>query len=485
MRGDTDRAGARLSFDFLGVRPPEPTLGGRLIAVSNRVARPRKGAAPGGLALALSDALAAGGGTWVGWSGNHVPKGGEGEFTAERHGRVDYALLDIERAAFEGFYEGYANGVLWPTFHNRTDLAVRRGDAYAAYTAVNRSFAEAVARVAAPDDLVWVHDYHFLLLAGALRDLGLTNPVGLFLHIPFPHVETFRTLPEAETIARALVAYDAIGVQTRRDARNLSECLAALGEGTVTKRPDGFEVAAFGGSVRVSALPIGIDVDALRRVLAAPAPREVRAFRDSLEGRRALAGVDRLDYSKGLPQKLEAFYAWLSDDPQRARTAVLTQVAPISRGGVRAYAETRRELETIAGRIAGEFGTLSMSPLRLVTRAYDRAHVAHLLAASDVGLVTPMADGMNLVAKEFVAAQDDADPGVLVLSEFAGAAEMMTDALIVNPHDIDGMAAAIERALSMPLAERRERHRSLMEVVAATDVRLWTACCLAKLAESV
>jgi trehalose 6-phosphate synthase len=483
MGGDTDgarAAGASIGLGLLQAR--RIGLGGRLVAVSNRVARPKKGASPGGLALALSEALAAEGGTWVGWSGNHANAGTDTELSTEAYGNVDYALLDLEKAAFDGFYEGYANGALWPTFHNRADLAVRRSDAFAAYAAVNRSFADAVTKVVAPGDLVWVHDYHFLLLADALRSLGVTNTVGLFLHIPFPHLTTFRTLPEAEAIARALTRYDAIGVQTRRDAGNLAECLAALGEGTVLKRADGFEVAAFGRRVRVSALPIGIDVDALRRVLAAPAPREVRAFRDSLAGRRAMTGVDRLDYSKGLPQKLEAFYSFLSAEPSRASSAVLTQVAPISRGTVRAYADTRHELECVAGRIAGQFGTLSASPLRLVTRAYDRAHVAHLLAMSDVGLVTPTADGMNLVAKEFVAAQDPADPGVLILSEFAGAAEMMTDALIVNPHDIDGMASAMERALAMPHAERRERHRALMEVVEATDVRLWTERCLRSLA---
>lgn len=457
-------------------------LEGHLIAVSNRVSRPRKGSAPGGLALAVCEALQAHGGTWVGWSGNTVRgTAADAEPELERSGDVLYALLDIDESAFRGYYEGYANAVLWPVFHGRPDLCEHDTAAFEAYRTVNRQFANAVARLSTPDDTVWVHDYHFLLLAKELRDLGVASTVGLFLHIPFPHVQTFRAVPEAEEIARAMMDYDTLGVQTRRDAANLSEALAAMGEGTVAERADGMIVRAFGREVRVTALPIGIDVGGLRAQLDKPVRGEVERYLGALQGRKALIGVDRLDYSKGIPQRLEAYYRFLSADPARADQTVFTQIAPVSRGSVRAYAATRRDVEMIAGRIAGQFSTLHGSPLRLLTRAYDRRAVAHLMAAADVGLVTPLADGMNLVAKEFAAVQDPADPGVLILSEFAGAAEAMTDALLVNPHDVDGMAEAVERAIAMPLSERRDRHAGLMDVVRDTDLKRWTARCIADL----
>ncbi|WP_108661877.1 alpha,alpha-trehalose-phosphate synthase (UDP-forming) [Acuticoccus kandeliae] len=461
---------------------PRLELEGRLIAVSNRVARPSATTSPGGLAQALGDALHVRGGTWIGWSGNLVADAASAEFDLLAEGEIVYGLLDLPAEDFQGFYEGYANGVLWPVFHGRPDLSVHEAGDYAAYQAVNRAFADAIARVAGRDDTIWVHDYHFLPLGGLLRERGIPSCVGLFLHIPFPHTGVFRTIPEAEAIARAMMGYDTIGVQTTRDARNLAETLAAMGEGTLLRRGEGYEVFVFGEHVRIMPLPIGIDVAGLRDVVSAPPPAAVSSFCRTLGGRRSLIGIDRLDYSKGLPQKLQGFYRYLQTDPRRADKVVMTQIAPISRGTVPAYEKTRREVEAIAGGIAGEFTSLTHNPLNFLTRAVDRATVAHLMARADVGLVTPIADGMNLVAKEFVAVQDPADPGVLILSEFAGAAEAMTSALLVNPHDIEAVAAAIETALAMPREQRRERHFSLMEVIHDTDISRWTERCLTELA---
>ncbi|MBJ3777427.1 alpha,alpha-trehalose-phosphate synthase (UDP-forming) [Acuticoccus mangrovi] len=454
---------------------------GRLIAVSNRVARPSEGVSPGGLASALSDALTAQGGTWLGWSGKTIADGTEPDVTATTVDDVVYSLLDLPADDYRGFYEGYANAFLWPVFHGRSDLAVHRPAEFRAYAAVNRAYAEATARIAGPDDLVWVHDYHFLLLGKMLREAGVGSTLGLFLHIPVPEPAAFRAVPEARRLAEALMHFDTIGVQTARDAARLAEAVAGLGEGVVLNRPGVIEVRAFGERVRIKALPIGIDVGALRGELYAPTPPEVRAYLDGLGGRRAILGVDRLDYSKGLPEKLAAFGAFLAADPARADEVVLTQIAPISRGSVSAYAHLRQEVEALAGRINGEFGSLSRHPLQLLTRPYGRRAVAHLMAHADVGLVTPLADGMNLVAKEFVAAQDVDDPGVLVLSRFAGAAEAMEAALVVDPRDADGLASAIERALAMPLRERRERHRALIASVARDDVGHWTTQCLEEL----
>lgn len=463
---------------------PRADVAGRLIAVSNRVSRPSGGSPPGGLALALGEALDARGGTWIGWSGELSDRPQDSRLELSRVNGITYGLLDLPEAEFQGFYEGYANGVLWPVFHDRPDLAEHSHEVFEAYAAVNRSFARSVASVATPRDTVWVHDYHFLLLAEALREEGVTATVGLFLHTPFPHPQGFRTIPEAERIARALIAFDLVGVQTRWDARHLGESLAALAEGTVSEVCDRLTVRAWGETLIIRPRPIGIDPDAIRRERDATASEEVALYRESIAGRYSLIGIDRLDYSKGLPQKLEAFHTYLKNDPDRAADTVFTQIAPISRGTVPAYVATRREVERTAGKIAGQFGSLTGGPLRLLTRAYDRRAVAQLLAASNAALVTPTADGMNLVAKEFVAVQDADDPGVLILSEFAGAAEEMTDALLVNPRDTDGVAAAIERARAMPLAERRERHARLTAVVEETAIARWVARCQEDLAEA-
>ncbi|MCF3932719.1 trehalose-6-phosphate synthase [Acuticoccus sp. M5D2P5] len=460
---------------------PRVELDGRLIAVSNRVARPSGTTSPGGLAQALGEALKARGGTWVGWSGQLVASREAVELDLEMDDDVVYALLDLFDADFQGYYEGYANGVLWPIFHGRPDLSVHDAADFEAYKAINRAFAEAVARMAGPEDTIWVHDYQLLMLGEMLREAGVSTTIGLFLHIPFPYNDVFRTIPEAEEIARALVKFDTIGVQTTRDARNLAECLAGMGEGTVHRRGKAFEAHVFGEHVRVVPLPIGIDVAGIQRLLRVPPSSDVVDFSRGLAGRRSLIGVDRLDYSKGLPQKLQAFHQFLTEDPSRARDVVLTQIAPISRGSVKAYEKTRREVEAIAGCIAGMFTSLTCSPLNFLTRPVERGTIAHLMARSDVALVTPIADGMNLVAKEYVAVQNPRNPGVLVLSEFAGAAEAMTDALLVNPHDTDALSEAIERALSMPLGERRDRHAALMDVVRDTDIARWSEACLAEL----
>jgi trehalose 6-phosphate synthase len=459
-------------------------IDGQLIAVSNRVSRPAGGSPPGGLALALSEALETRGGTWIGWSGDLAERPEDARFDVSRENGVRYGLLDLPKGDFQGFYEGYANGVLWPVFHDRPDLADHGHDAFDAYKAVNMAFARAIASVAKPGDTVWVHDYHFLLLADALRRADVSLTTGLFLHTPFPHAQTFRTIPEAEDVARALMSFDVIGVQTKRDAQNLAESLVGLSEGTASQEADRIVVRAWGETLTVRARPIGIDGAAIRRERDAPGSEEVQRYLESVAGRYSMIGVDRLDYSKGLPQKLEAYYTYLKNDPDRAGDTVLTQIAPISRGTVPAYVATRREVERFAGKICGQFGSLTGGPLRLLTRAWARRAIAQLMAASDAALVTPTADGMNLVAKEFVAVQDPNDPGVLILSEFAGAAEEMTDALLVNPRDVDGVAEALERARAMPLPERRERNAALARVVEDTAIERWIARCQQDLAEA-
>jgi trehalose 6-phosphate synthase len=444
----------------------------RLVVVSNRVADPRKTAA-GGLAVALGDALAASGGLWFGWSGQVVEPGHEADAPPrlQRAGPVTLATLDLSQADHDAYYLGYANSVLWPVFHNRLDLAAMDRSDLDGYRRVNRMFAQRLAVLLQPDDVVWIHDYHLIPLAAELRALGCRQRMGFFLHIPLPPPLIMAAIPQHEWLMRSLFAYDLIGFQSETDLAHFARYVH--NEARAERREnDVFE--AFGRSVRARAVPIGIDVGEFQRLGRAREAQEMLStLRTQYAGRRLLVGVDRLDYSKGLPQRMRAFQHLLQRYPENRRSAVLVQVAAPSRELVGAYADLRTELEGLSGAINGEFGDLDWMPVRYMHRAVSRRRLPGLYAASRVALVTPLRDGMNLVAKEYVAAQDPADPGVLVLSRFAGAAEQMGDALLVNPYDTQGVAETTQRALQMPLEERRERHRRLLEGIGTQDVHWW------------
>ena len=445
----------------------------RLVVVSNRVADPRKSAAAGGLAVALSDALQASGGLWFGWSGQVAEddSGLGATPRVTRVGDITLATLDLSQADHDAYYLGYANSVLWPVFHNRLDLAaLERGD-LDGYRRVNRLFAQRLSALLQPDDVVWVHDYHLIPLAAELRALGCAQRIGFFLHIPLPPPLLLAAIPQHEWLMRSLFAYDQIGFQSETDVAHFSRYVRHEGQAAQHDK-DLFE--AFGRSVRARAVPIGIDVDEFQALGRGREAREMAATLRTQHGRRSLVvGVDRLDYSKGLPQRLRAFRRLLQDYPENRGHTVLLQVAAPSREAVHAYAELRTELDTLSGQINGEHGDIDWMPVRYLHRTVSRRRLPGLYASARVALVTPLRDGMNLVAKEYVAAQDPADPGVLVLSRFAGAAEQMADALLVNPYDIDAVAQATQRALRMPLDERRIRHERLLAGLRTHDVHWW------------
>jgi trehalose 6-phosphate synthase len=374
------------------------------------------------------------------------------------------------------FYLGYANSVLWPLFHRRADLIAMEPRYSEAYRSTNARVAALIARELQPGDLLWVHDYHFLPVARELRRRGIDNRIGYFLHTPFPLAANVPALPERDEFPEWLAAYDLVGLQTERD-------LAALRE--YFRGDPAAEIDAAGtirtadGSFRAIALPIGIDVDAfIAQTDASDGADRLRL--DPTE--RLLIGVDRLDYSKGLVNKFRAFAAYL--DEHRAANgprATLLQIAPPSRGALDAYREIRTELESAAGAINGEHAMIDWTPIRYICRNVPRERVAGLYRRADVGLVTPLADGMNLVAKEYVAAQNPDDPGVLILSHFAGAAEQMGGALLVNPYDEAEMAEAIARALDMPLDERRARHAEMLAGLRSHDIGWWARTYMAEL----
>jgi trehalose 6-phosphate synthase len=431
----------------------------RVVLVSNRVSDLRKAAQAGGVAVALAYVARTHPSLWFGWSGEIKPAEEAGAI--EQTGRI--VTVPLSPTEHERYYLGYANSVLWPVFHNRLDLAQFEAGFFEQYRGVNRRLATLLQPMLRADDIVWVHDYHLIPLAVELRQLGVANRIGFYLHIPFPPWQTFIAIPEHRQLARCLAAYDLVGLQTKSDVSNLIDYLANGIMGSVT--PDG-RIRVFDRLLTVASFPIGIDVADFAR-----GSRDVALVQG--RGMSRIVGVDRLDYAKGLPHKFKAFGQFLDTNPQYRRQVVLTQIASPTRESVEAYLDVRQQLESLAGSINGRFGELDWVPIHYIHRSTPRRRLTAIYRSSRIALVTPLRDGMNLVAKEYVAAQDPEDPGVLILSRFAGAAEELEQALIVNPYDIHATADVIRTALEMSFAERRARHEALMAVVEKHDIAAW------------
>ncbi len=443
----------------------------RLVVVSNRVTRTQgSGSHAGGLAIGLLDALKESGGLWFGWSGKISDKPSDEPGRATSAG-TSYATLDLSQQDYEEYYRGYSNSALWPLFHYRLDLTEFHRDHYRGYRRVNARFAAVLKRLLRPDDLVWVHDYHLIPLGEELRKLGARNRLGFFLHTPFPSHQIMVALPNHHEIVSAMSAYDVVGFQSATDLRTFSHYIKFETRGVFD---DSGLVRAFRHVFHAAKFPIGIDADNIAEMARAPGSvTQVERLRRSLQQRDLIIGVDRLDYSKGLVQRFRAFELMLTLYPERQGHVSFMQIAPPSREDVAQYTEIRHALETEAGRINGKFAQFDWVPIRYLNRSFRRDALASFYRHARVGLVTPLRDGMNLVAKEYVAAQDPANPGVLVLSRFAGSAEQLTSALIVNPYDEEQVAATLGRALDMPLKERCARWQAAMSVIKRTDVTAW------------
>lgn len=444
----------------------------RLIVVSNRVSppAPEGAASQGGLAMAISAALREYSGIWFGWSGQATPHY-TGEVSTQQIGGVTIATVDLEDQDLHEYYNGYANRTLWPLFHYRIDLTQYERSYGSGYARVNDLFADQLMALIEPDDIIWVQDYHLIPLGRALRERGARNAIGFFLHIPWPARELILTLPRHRQLVESLFHYDVVGFHTKewRDAFTSY----VLHEANGMLLSDG-SARAFGRTVLPLALPIGIDAGNFRALMHAPTGEEsYQRMVESKAGRRMLLGVDRLDYSKGLEERLLAYERLLIEHPDLKRDIFLLQISTYTRAEVEAYQEMMARLDALSGRINGANAEMDWIPIRNVHRMHTREELAGIYRAGDIALVTPLRDGMNLVAKEFVAAQDEADPGVLILSRFAGAAQQMGEALIVNPFSQEDVADAIVRALEMPLAERRRRWRALWEGVERDDVAAW------------
>ncbi len=443
----------------------------RLVVVSNRVADLEKGAQSGGLAVALGDALKKAHGLWFGWDGSVVEDKAAYEVSSQTHDEVTVATVPLSRSEYDEYYLGFSNNVLWPVCHNRLDLAEFDQGFVDGYRRVNARLADALTGILKPDDVIWVHDYHVIPMASELRARDVRQRIGFFLHIPFPPPDVLLAVPDHEWLVRSLFSYDLIGFQTTGDVSNFLRYVEEHCSGTV--EDDGL-VRAFGSELIARAFPIGIDVDAFRAMARTPeADDQIQRLHRRSMVRTQIIGVERLDYTKGLPGRLRAFRRLLELYPENIKAATLMQIAPPTREEVAAYTDIRQELEGLSGAINGEFGDFDWTPVRYIHRTVERKTLAALFRGSQVGLVTPLRDGMNLVAKEYVAAQDDDDPGVLILSQFAGAAEDLEEALIVNPYDIDDMANAMQKAITMRIDEKRERFDALIRRVRARDVKAW------------
>ncbi|NMV39992.1 alpha,alpha-trehalose-phosphate synthase (UDP-forming) [Ralstonia insidiosa] len=459
----------------------------RLIVISNRVAPMTEGqGTAGGLAVGVFDALRETGGVWFGWSGEVTTQSAttvSSEPAIVSKGNITYATVGLSRRDYDQYYRGFANATLWPIFHYRVDLARFQRQEYHGYRRVNSQFAHQLKVLVEPDDILWVHDYHLIPFAAECRALGLTNRIGFFLHIPFPAPEILTTIPPHEELMRALCAYDLLGFQTETDRVAFYDYIEREARGYIENKEQNGPVHAFGHTLRAEVYPIGVHPDEIAQQavssLARRNPLSPFMRRTNPRGEhngsqpKLIMSVDRLDYSKGLPERFHAFEQLLDDFPDHRRHVTFIQIAPTSRQDVQSYQQIRQRLEAESGRINGKHSELDWTPIRYINKQYERRVLMALFRTSHVGYVTPLRDGMNLVAKEYVAAQDPEDPGVLVLSRFAGAARELDAALIVNPYDTRGMAEALNRALTMPLEERKARYAHMMDRLRTANLTVW------------
>ena len=423
----------------------------------------------GGLVSALEPALRARGGMWLGWSGKTVADSEPIESGIVDSGTAQFAWVDYKESWYRGYYSGFCNGTLWPLFHSFPSRVTFSDSSWAAYQEVHEHLADVAARLVGPHAMLWVHDYHLLLFARAMRQRGHNGPMGHFLHIPFPSYDMFSMIPWAGQILDAMLDFDLLGFHTPQHVANFLSCASSMLPAKVADDV----VQHRGRSTHVAAMPIGIIPDEFQEPPEPAVVEEIEGLMRALHKSKLVLGVDRLDYTKGIPERLIAFGKLLESFPEWRGKVSLVQVSVPSRADVPLYAEQRATVESIVGRINGEFGDAAWVPIRYLYRSYAKGQLAQLYRAAGVGYVTPLRDGMNLVAKEYVAAQDPENPGVLLLSQFAGAAVEMRDAVLTNPYHADGMARDLDRALRMDLEERKARHTKLLASVQRSNAVTW------------
>jgi trehalose 6-phosphate synthase/phosphatase len=426
----------------------------------------------GGLATAMDPILQKTKGIWLGWSGETSgSKDEKRSAIVEEWAREQrYFSIDLDAETAQGFYEGIANQALWPLFHHFPSMLRFDPEHWRAYVRVNEIFRDEILKHLRPNDLVWIHDYHFLLLPQMLREAVAEVSIGFFLHVPFPSSSVFRILPKREELLRGMLGADYLGFHTHRYLQNFrTSILRLLG---LTSQMDRLEIGR--RTVTIDALPIGIAPEQFNDLLlkSSGTRTQLAEVKQRFSYCKVILGVDRLDYTKGIPERLRAYRRFLRDCPEWRGKVVLIQVAVPSRERVPKYTRLRREVDELIGEINGDWSTPNWSPIAYLRRNLPQSELAALYAAADLALVTPLRDGLNLVAKEYVACKSSGD-GVLVLSEFAGAAAEMGEALLVNPYDEESLSQTIKRALSLGETEKRERMMALYRRVQKNNVFAW------------
>lgn len=445
----------------------------RIIVVSFRIAQ-HQHIATGGLAVAIECMLNAQQqeGIWLGWSGEQSSKICSALHSEQRE-HYSTMTFSLTPEQYQEFYCGYANNCLWPAFHQRSDLMHFQSQHYQQYLAINNQIAHYLQTIARPDDLIWVQDYHLIPLAHFCRELGLKQAIGFFLHTPFPSPEILKTIPRHEQWLPYLLDYDVVGVQSKPDFLNMSQGF----EQVLGLSPNQNKIWHANRKTHIQPYPISIAPDLIQTMATMPTPVGAHYTEYPITGEgQLIVSADRLDYSKGLPKRFECFNTLLEHYPTLKESVSYLQIAPSTREGIHSYQQQQNELESLAGQINGKHGTFNWVPLLYLNRAIAPVILMGLFRKSHVGFIAPLRDGMNLVAKEYIAAQDPADPGVLVLSSFTGAAsELQEGALLVNPYDAEATAQALYQALTMPLAERKARHSALQAHLSEFDLAHW--CC--------
>ncbi|MBV9343201.1 MAG: trehalose-6-phosphate synthase [Acidobacteria bacterium] len=459
-------------------------LEGRLITVSNRLpveikhrgGQSRLSRSAGGLATALDSIWRFCHGIWVGWAG--AVDSGSGEHLLEKASRgrtFSFKAVPLSRDEVSKFYSGFANEIIWPLFHDMPSRCDFDPEYWEVYQRINRRFAQAAGEAASGKDLVWVHDYHLMLMGRYLRETRSAARAGFFLHIPFPAPDIFEKLPWRKPVLRALLQYDVVGFQTDRDHCNFLSCIERiLPEARSSRDESHTKVVLEGRCTRVGNFPISIAFEEFANHAAShDVEAAAQQFRHELGNKYLVLGVDRMDYTKGIPERLKAFRILLRRFPELRHRVTLLQVVVPSREEIPNYKELRREVELLVSQINGEFTESGWVPIHYMHRSLTRKQLVTYYRAADIVLVTSLKDGMNLVAKEFCAAQVD-ESGVVVISEFTGAAaELQHGAVVVNPNDLAGVAEAIHRACVMPLEEKRSRMRLLRDIVRTYNVQSW------------
>ena len=461
---------------------------GRLILVSNRLPIVVKNSinnvyeliqSTGGLVTAMKPVLKRDGGVWVGWAGNYKEEKVDVEGLLEKEVKdlnYRYKPVEISLNDYELYYKAFSNEVLWPLFHNVSVYCKYELNAYKAYKKVNRKFARTIMGELMEDDFIWVHDYHLIYTAKELRKKGIKNDIAFFLHIPFPPLETFSRMPWRLNIVKALLSYDLIGFQTQMDKKNFLEVVESLIKHNIEYKneSDITTIITKQGEHRVGVFPISIDYEEFNNQAdTKEVSKMMQVIKDGFKGQKTMLGIDRLDYSKGIPQRLKAYRLLLQKNPDLHKKVKLIQVMVPSREDIMKYSSLKKEIEELIGEINGRFTQVGWIPVQYYYHSLDRKELLAYYRASDIALVTPLKDGMNLVAKEYCAANIDKD-GVLILSEFAGAKyQFEDDALLVNPFDEESFVKSIKKALSMKKKEKRRRMENMQNSVKQFDIYWW------------